>query len=224
MSAYYRFFPGDYMRDTVHLGWLEDCAYRRLIDLYQIHGKPIRNDRSYILRAVRASEPEQQAAVDTVLSEFFALKVDGWHQKKCDSEIEFRHSATNHAKKAAEQRWKKTANENNKDNDARALLGHCSGYANQNQNQNHNEKIKPIGSRKRSPVFVLPEWLLKDKDVWDAWVEARTKSKKPPTNWAKSLAVTKLERMKEEGHNTRRLLADAAYNNWQSFYPPKETA
>jgi len=84
-------------------------------------------------------------------------------------------------------------------------------------------KTKTDTTRKRVS-FVLPEWLVKDKDVWDAWVDARTKSKKPPTDWAKSLAVTKLETMQADGHNVRRLLADAAFHNWQSFWVPKENA
>jgi hypothetical protein len=79
-----------------------------------------------------------------------------------------------------------------------------------------------IRSKEKREKFSLPEWLDPHRDVWDAWVEARTKAKHPPTNWAKELAVTKLERMRDEGHNPRRLLADAAFNNWQSFYPPKE--
>ena len=106
-NAYYRFFCGDYLRDTIHLGWLEDCAYRRLIDLYQSQDGPIRNDRSYILRAVRATEPEQQAAVDCVLAEFFTLKADGWHQNRCDAEVRFRARARDHGASAAKARWEK---------------------------------------------------------------------------------------------------------------------
>lgn len=104
---YYRFFPGDYTRDTMHLGWFEDLAYRRLIDLYCLHGKPIRNDRAYIMRAVRASEPEQQSAVDLILSEFFQLRSDGWHQKRCDAELRFRKNASENGKTGAKARWNK---------------------------------------------------------------------------------------------------------------------
>ena len=70
--------------------------------------------------------------------------------------------------------------------------------------------------------FTFPVWLEPHRDVWDAWIAARTKAKHPPTEWALSLAVTKLERMQADGHNVRRLLADAAFHNWQSFYVPKE--
>jgi uncharacterized protein YdaU (DUF1376 family) len=88
----------------MHLGWYEDLAYRRLIDLYLTLGKPIKNDRNYILRATRAMEPEQQAAVDGVLAEFFVLRADGWHQTRCDLEIQFRNRISNNAKRAVRER------------------------------------------------------------------------------------------------------------------------
>ena len=136
--AYFRFFPGDYMRDTMHLGWFEDLAYRRLIDLYCLHGKPIRNDRSYILRALRAGEPEQQQAVDNVLSEFFVLRSDGWHQKKCDAEIRFRQKKSEDGSKGANARW-------NNDINATALPPHTDP----NANQNH---INPIVRKRTRPT------------------------------------------------------------------------
>jgi asparagine synthetase B (glutamine-hydrolysing) len=92
------------------------------------------------------------------------------------------------------------------------LNGHAHSRANAEQ------MLAPERVSKRKQSFVLPEWLEANRDVWDAWVEARTRSKHPPTSWAKNLAVAKLERMRDDGHNVRRLLADAAFNNWQSFY------
>jgi uncharacterized protein YdaU (DUF1376 family) len=121
----------------MHLGWLEDLAYRRLIDLYCLHGKPIRNDRSYILRALRANEPEQQQAVDNVLSEFFVLRSDGWHQKKCDAEIRFRQKQSDDGARGAKVRW-------NNDINATPLPPHTDPNANQNQNQNQKKPI-PLG-------------------------------------------------------------------------------
>jgi uncharacterized protein YdaU (DUF1376 family) len=141
--AYYRMFPGDYQRDTMHLGWLEDLAYRRLIEVYMSTGKPIRNDRGYIMRVVRAFEPEQQAAVDNVLSEFFIHRPDGWHQARCDAEIKFRDRKSKLSKKAAAERWKEY-----KELHANAERPQSGRYANQNQNyniknlSNHTESAK----------------------------------------------------------------------------------
>lgn len=141
-NAYYRFFPGDYLRDTIHLGWVEDCAYRRLIDLYQAHDGPIRNDRGYILRAVRASEPEQMTAVDTVLAEFFTLKADGWHQLRCDAEVTFRARARDHGTSAAKSRWEKL-------NKSKYSM-HGQSPSNANQNQNHKNIVGDTKKRSRS--------------------------------------------------------------------------
>ena len=163
MSAYYRFFCGDYLRDTMHLGWLEDIAYRRLIDLYMSRGRPIANDRSYIMRAIRANEPEQQAATDAVLSEFFTLQIDGWHQQKCDLELSHIMLLKNEATKAAKTRWsrhrEKTANQNKDMVYADAMRTQCIGNANQNQNQNQikSTTTTPKKSRSRQPDQPLPE-------------------------------------------------------------------
>lgn len=120
---YYRFFPGDYLRDTLHLGWLEDLAYRRLLDLAYSRQRPIPNDRQYIMRAVRASEPEQQTAVDTVLSEFWTLKADGWHQGKVDQQLENMADRSRKASDAARTRWDKDLT------DANAMRTHSDGNA-----------------------------------------------------------------------------------------------
>lgn len=63
-------------------------AYTRLIRAYYHHEKPIPADLREACRLARATTPAQRRAVDTVLHEFFALHEDGWHQKRCDEEIE----------------------------------------------------------------------------------------------------------------------------------------
>lgn len=77
----------------------------------------------------------------------------------------------------------------------------------------------PAKASKRRERFILPEWLHPCRDVWDAWVEARTRAKHPPTDWAKWLAVARLEQHEQAGYSVRLLLSDAAYHNWQDFYP-----
>ena len=38
---YYPFHIGDYLSATRHLSWEEDCAYRRLLDVYYTSEKPL---------------------------------------------------------------------------------------------------------------------------------------------------------------------------------------
>jgi len=60
-DAYYRFFPGDYLRDTGDLSMVEDCAYRRLLDHYYSEERlPSENLRLY--RICRATAPDEQRA------------------------------------------------------------------------------------------------------------------------------------------------------------------
>ena len=85
-----------------------------------------------------------------------------------------------------------------------------------------NTKSKTTPRQTRAVAFVLPDWI--PKMQWDAWIEARTKRRNPPTDWAKQLAVRKLEVMKDEGHSPARVLAESAFNGWAGLFTPKESA
>jgi uncharacterized protein YdaU (DUF1376 family) len=68
---FYPFHIGDYASATRHLSWLEDAAYRRLLDMYYVREEPFPLDRRQVYRLVVASTTEQREAVDQVLAEFF---------------------------------------------------------------------------------------------------------------------------------------------------------
>ena len=82
---YYPFHLGDYAAHTAHLTWEEDIAYRRLLDLYYLHEKPVPADVQKLARLIRM--PKQVAAIEAVLGEFFSLQEDGWHNKRADDEL-----------------------------------------------------------------------------------------------------------------------------------------
>lgn len=85
---YYEHHIGDYDADTAHLSWVEDMAYTRLLRLFYRRERPIPVDVAEACRLVRATTREQKQAVAAVLKEFFELQDDGWHQARCDEEIE----------------------------------------------------------------------------------------------------------------------------------------
>jgi uncharacterized protein YdaU (DUF1376 family) len=84
---YYSHHIGDYLLDTAHLTFVEDAAYRRLMDRYYTQEAPLVNDLPVLCRIVRAITPEEKQAVETVLAEFFTLTEDGWSHKRCNKEI-----------------------------------------------------------------------------------------------------------------------------------------
>ena len=97
----YPFHAGDYLKDTAHLADDEDLAYRRMIDLYYDREGPLPDDVNLIARRVRFPVN----TVTAILGEFFEKREDGWHQPRCDREIETYHARQAGAKKAAGVRW-----------------------------------------------------------------------------------------------------------------------
>lgn len=84
---YYKHHIGDYDSATAHLSWLEDMAYSRLLRLYYRRELPLPADLSRTCRLVRANTKQERESVASVLSEFFVLEDDGWHNARCDEEI-----------------------------------------------------------------------------------------------------------------------------------------
>lgn len=82
---YYRLHIGDYLRDTAHLSLLEHGAYARLLQVYYTREAPIADADKY--RLIGARTPEERAAVDVVLAEFFVPADGAWVQSRCDREI-----------------------------------------------------------------------------------------------------------------------------------------
>lgn len=85
---YYEHHIGDFDADTAHLSMLEDAAYSRLMRLYYRKEAPIPADVSVACRLIRAASKQEREAVEAVLNEFFTLDADGWHQGRCDRDIE----------------------------------------------------------------------------------------------------------------------------------------
>lgn len=80
---YFQFHIGDYKSHTSHLSPMEDLAYRRLLDFYYLHEKPIK--QRDIARQIGLREHEQD--VLTVLNEFFLSTDDGFVSPRADKEI-----------------------------------------------------------------------------------------------------------------------------------------
>lgn len=83
---HYKWNIGDYSSRTAHLNLLEDIAYRRMIDLYHMTESPLSVETQTVSRLIRMSEHCE--LVERILNEFFFLKKDGWHQQRCDTDIE----------------------------------------------------------------------------------------------------------------------------------------
>lgn len=84
---YFKLHLGDYAKDAAHLSLLEDGIYSRMLRIYYATENPFVTDMVSVFKRVGAlSETERDATV-FVLSEFFELQADGYHNKRADAEI-----------------------------------------------------------------------------------------------------------------------------------------
>jgi len=91
LGGYYRFYPGDYLRDTSGLSLIEHGAYNLLLHHYYSTEGCVKNEKPRLYRLCGAISLLEQAAVDYIVNTFFPT-IDGkLTNKRADAEIESRH-------------------------------------------------------------------------------------------------------------------------------------
>jgi uncharacterized protein YdaU (DUF1376 family) len=184
---YYQFNIGDYYSHTKHLSPIEDICYRRLLDYYYLHEKPLTNDIAKLARLLMLNEYHLELM--TVLDEFFVIVAEGFINPRADKEIEQYQAFSEAGKRGAAKRW-------SKDGYSKVIGGLSGGVPKANAKQetittNHkplNKYIPPI------PAELLSEWLSvrKKKKAGDVtelvWKALLRESEK--LNWTPEQAVT----------------------------------
>ena len=185
---FYNFHIGDYASATRHLTWIEDAAYRRLIDIYYVKECPLPSDKRAVYRLVCASTEEERTAVDVVLEEFFVLNDNGWSHSRCDAEIALAQDKRNKASQSAQVRWSIAKNNDDalpannernanamrthENNDANACKTPCEGNA---PNPNPNIKTNPT----REPDGFAEFWAIYPKKVGKGAAESAWRKLRP---------------------------------------------
>lgn len=59
-------------------------------------------------------------------------------------------------------------------------------------------------------------------DIWHAFIEMRTKLRKPLTEHAVKLILNKLDKLRQEGHAPADVLNQSILNGWQGVFPVKD--
>ena len=101
---YYQHHIGDFIKATARLSDSQTMAYLRLLWMYYDSEKPLKPDTKILAFQIGASLEDTQLLLDS----YFVLCDDGWHQTRCDKEIEEYRSLlskkSNAGKASAEQR------------------------------------------------------------------------------------------------------------------------
>ncbi|MEI6287187.1 MAG: YdaU family protein [Bacillota bacterium] len=149
---YYQFNIGDYASHTQRLSLLEDLAYRRLLDEYYLHERPLNTGLTSVARQIGMREHENE--VQFVLESFFHLTDDGWINVRADKEIA-------HFKGKIEQ-----ASKAGKASAERRLNGRSTGVQPTNNQQPITNNHKPLKNTVVSPSGVTDL-------VWQDWISLR---------------------------------------------------
>lgn len=206
------FAIGDYLADTSHLSTLEHGAYLLLLMHYWRKG-PLPNDLAKIAQIAKLNSDARSIA-QALLDEFFSHQEDGlYHQNRSDREIAKwqgkRQKAREKAAAAARARWKNDAPSippSNAQSNAQAMLGQCPLPS-----------PKPIKKNLTPKAFVVPEWV--PREPWEAWLEIRKKVRAKNTDYALSLALKDLEKLRNRGEDPTEVLNRAILGSWKALYP-----
>lgn len=106
MNVWYAHYPGDYGRDTAHLSLIQHGAYRLLLDHYYSTAAPLPSDVTALHRICRAFDQAERNAVDSILSEFFELRADGYHNNRADLELARQSEIRERLSNAGKKRWR----------------------------------------------------------------------------------------------------------------------
>jgi len=181
---------------------MQDLAYRRLLDLYYLHEKPIPTDNPWVYIGLNDCSTD----VQRVLNEYFILTPDGWVNKRANEQIdEYRNkqkSASLAGKKSAEVR--KASKDaipeqpfNDRSTDVQLTINH----------KPLTIKHKPIKDNYVSPEGVLPE-------VWQDFVQQRKAKKAVITE----TAIKGIEReANKAGITLNAALQEICARGWTGF-------
>jgi len=101
---YYQHHIGDFIKATARLSDTQTMGYLRLLWMYYDSEKPLKPDTKVLAFQIGASIEDTQL----LLESFFVLCENGWHQTRCDKEIqeyrEFLNKKSNAGKASAERR------------------------------------------------------------------------------------------------------------------------
>jgi uncharacterized protein YdaU (DUF1376 family) len=207
------FYWDDWATDTAHLSDSEYAIYHRLLTHYYKTQKPLLANATSLLRVCLAFTSDQQAAMSSVLSQFFVLKGENYHNKRADSELE---------KMISISKERRLVGRKGGLAKARNLLEQ-KAYQNPTHPQPHiqpqSQEEKSKSKATPSELFILPEWI--PTESWDGYVEMRKKIRAPLTDRAARLALAELEKLKNQGYSPRGVLDQSVLNDWRGLFPIK---
>ena len=190
---FYPFHIGDYAAHTRNLSFMEDLAYRRLIDQYYLDESPLKGEPSLIAR--RIGMFDFSSDVQYILETFFEKEGEFWVSKRCDGEITKYRLKADSARNANRIKSEKIT----------ALKSELKSEPNQllTKNQEPRTNIKAISTPDGVSI-----------DLWDDFLAYRKRLKAPVTD----RVVTRLIKESKDANMTlEQAIETMIFKGWRSF-------
>jgi uncharacterized protein YdaU (DUF1376 family) len=193
---YYQFNIGDYKSHTNHLDLIEDLAYRRLLDLYYLHERPLNSGIASVARQIGMRDHEEK--VKLILEEFFHHTQDGWINTRADREIKHFHSKIEQASRAGKASAQRRIN----------------GRSTDVQPNNKQETITNKQNIKKTVATKVARPSSVDQQVWEDWLAIRKAKKLPLTEtaWEQMLGEIETARLTVDV-----VIKECCLRGWASF-------
>ena len=140
---FYKRYLGDYQRDTGHLSMAEHGAYTLMLDVYYATERPLPRDRKALYRLLRAIDAEDQAAVDSILGQFWTEIEDGWINPRASEEITKAEAQAETNRRIAAKREADRKQHESDTNRATNRATNRSTNAQPNHSHSHSQKPEP---------------------------------------------------------------------------------
>lgn len=177
---FYKHHIGDFDQATRHLSFVEDAAYSRLIRKYYAEEAPLPKDLKKIQRLIGARTKEEKAAVEMVLEEFFVLGDDGYHQNRCDEELEAARAKADVNRRVGKLggRPRKTETQEEPTNNPNGLLFETQTVSENNPSQTPDtrhqtpEETTPSAPTEKISLDAGGRWQGIQEAIWNSWIAA----------------------------------------------------
>ena len=197
---YYQFNIGDYASHTRHLDPMEDLIYRRLLDIYYLHERPLNENAALVAKQIGLKDHSD--SVRDVLNEFFEKTEEGYRSLRADKEIAAFHSKIEQASRAG------------KASAERRLNARSTDVQPNNKQETINNNHKPIKNNTAAKTEVLkaPEGV--SSQVWETFLQQRKKARAVVTD---TVIATIAKEAQKVNWTLEEALSECAARGWRGF-------
>ncbi len=209
------FYPGDYLRDTMHLTTLQHGAYLLLIIAYWTRGGPLSDDPETLSAICRTPVDEFQRTLNARCREFFVVENGVWRHKRIDEELAKANRSIEQKRQAglASANARSTGVQQPLNSRSTSVPTASQRTEGEGEGEGEETREEKIPNEIDTPTF---------RKAWTDWREYRRVLRKP----LKEMTANKqLKFLADQGERSAVMaINESIRNGWQGLFEPKTPA